>query len=221
MRWTVPRMWEGDTCIIMAGGPSMNDLIGEVVRIDGYPRVITINDSWRLAPWADVFYFYDREWYDEQVKTNRVSCGTAFRKLAETGLWVSGNEEFASHSLVRSLRLTGQRGLEINPAGLRHGSNSGYQAINLAYHLGAGRILLLGYDMRVQSPAAPGQRERTHWHDEPRAADFGQALVHTFLPHFESLVEPLAREKVEVINCTPGSALTCWPYVPLAEAVSS
>jgi len=221
MKWTAPRMWEGETCIIIAGGPSMNDMIGEVVRIDGYPRVITINDSWRLAPWADLFYFHDKEWYDQQVKANHVACGKSFREVLVSGLWVSANEYFDNHPTIQTLKNTGQQGFDPDPACIRHGSNSGYQAIHVAAHLGVSRILLLGYDMRVQAPAAPGKRERTHWHDEHRDADFKNALWQTFLPHFPTLVNPLARAGVEVVNCTPGSALTCWPYMPLAEAISS
>ena len=38
-------------------------------------------------------------------------------------------------------------GLESARDTLAHGNNSGYAAINLAVHLGAARIVLLGYDM--------------------------------------------------------------------------
>ncbi len=31
------------------------------------------------------------------------------------------------------------------------------------------------------------------------------------LPNFPTLIEPLKARGVEVVNCTPGSALTCFP----------
>jgi hypothetical protein len=41
----------------------------------------------------------------------------------------------------------------------------------------------------------------------------------TFRPALATLVDPLARARVEVLNATPNSALKCWPRVDLAEAL--
>jgi len=35
-------------------------------------------------------------------------------------------------------------------------------------------------------------------------------LREEMLPKFQSLVEPLKERSIEVVNATPGSALTCW-----------
>jgi hypothetical protein len=113
---------------------------------------------------------------------------------------------------VKTLRLTGATGLEDDPGRLRHGSNSGYQAINLAYHFGAKRIVLLGMDMHTDG--------HCHWRKrtvETTPGDFNQTLRQTMLPKFNSLVEPLREVGVEVFNATPGSALTCWPLCTLEE----
>jgi hypothetical protein len=223
MIWSVPKSWDGETAVILAGGPSLRgfDVQPLMREFDGQPltlsglRVITINDSWRIAPWADIQYFCDRDWRDTQVLVNRQSLdkSTDFARLIYKGFWVKGGADL-DHPHVRTLKFSGQLGLSDDPTALRHGSNSGYQAIGLAYLLGAKRILLLGYDMQ----AAKG--ERTHWHDEERRADFWTTVKDSMLPLFPALVEPLARAGVEVINCTPGSALKCWPYLPLEEALN-
>jgi hypothetical protein len=217
MIWRVPRSWEGETCVILAGGPSLRGFGARALlrSVEPFPRVITINDSWRLAPWADVLYFCDRKWRDFQVSANRSSVdnSTDFAKLIYSGFWVAGNEAFNDHPHVHALKLTGQRGFDNDPGCLRHGSNSGYQAIHLAAHFGAKRIVLLGYDMHVE-------KARSHWHDEQRPTNFQQLCDQSFLPHFESLKEPLAAAGIEVINATPNSALKCWPYMPLKEALN-
>src|SRR5690606_35274494 len=77
---------------------------------------------------------------------------------------------------------------------------SGGSAINLAYLFGAGRIVLLGHDMRHTG----------HWHDR---------TIRTPPDHYaERFIPPLARMAarlrvlgVRVINCTQSSALTCFP----------
>jgi hypothetical protein len=211
--WSVPRSWKGETCCILAGGPSLRGFDASVLV---GRRVIAINDSWRLCPWADVHYYCDAGWWNGQIVLNRRSLdgSVCFLDMMQVGFWVKGSlPNEADHPHARTVRFTGQQGLETVATGLRHGSNSGYAAINLAYLFGAQRILLLGFDMRTEA-------RRSHWHDEERPADFeNQVIKRSFLPHFPTLVDPLAAAGVEVINCTAGSALKCWPHVPLAEAL--
>ena len=210
MIWTVPRAWPGETVFILAGGPSLKSFDRNLLK---GRRVITINDSWRLMPWADVHYFCDARWWQQQHARERYAhSGEAFRHVAASDRWVTIAKVCESHQMVRVLKNTGQLGLEEDPAGLRTGNNSGFQAINLAYHYGVKRIVLLGYDMHVQGKVS-------HWHDEERSANFQSHCERHFLPCFQSLVRPLAEAGVEVINATPGSALTLWPHLPLEEAV--
>ena len=113
---------------------------------------------------------------------------------------------------VTILRHTGEMGFEDDPRGLRTGRNSGYQAINLAVHLGAARIVLLGYDMK---PAANGKIRwfGNHSYGGP-VPQFDQFL--RFMP---MLVEPLRARGVTVINATPDSAIACFRRAPLDQAL--
>ena len=199
--WSVPPEWTGETAVLLGGGPSIGSVNMGAIHRSG-ARVIATNDSFRLAPWADVLYFCDREWVEIRGREVRATF---------TGKYlVTLENEFAG---VKRLRNTGERGLETDPAGLRTGNNSGYQAINLAYHFGASRILLCGFEMCVRG-------DQLHHFEGIRrqdAADFDNILRDQMLPCFDTLIEPLAG--VEVINCTPGSRLTCWPCAPLSEAL--
>lgn len=100
--------------------------------------------------------------------------------------------------------ITGIQGAHAKGLGketIHFGSNSGYQAINLAYLLGAKRIFLLGYDMTHK------QGTKTHWFgDHP--PEFGRGKYEAFIPFFNSLASDLSAAGVEVINCSRITKLT-------------
>lgn len=82
---------------------------------------------------------------------------------------------------------------------LHFNSNSGAQAINYAYLLGARRICLLGYDMQ---------------HTDGKAHFFGSHPNHlaaanhvVYVQTFTQLASDLKAAGVEVINCTRETAL--------------
>jgi hypothetical protein len=198
--WMVPPEWAGETAFLIGCGPSLKGM--DLAPLADHGRVIAINDSFLLAPQADVLYFCDLKWW--KGRKEQVAERFKGRYIVTLGNMVPG---------VCSLRCTGPSGLETDPGGLRHGSNSGYQAINLAYHFGASRIVLLGYDMRVSNGDL-------HWNPRPERQDadsFQRTLQNVMLPRFQTLVAPLRDAGVEVLNCTPGSALECWPKMDLWE----
>lgn len=225
--WRVPRLWPGETLAILASGPSLTQEQASVCR--GRVRTIAINDSYLLAPWADLHYFCDAKWYDWHCKFESPAQALFGRERAMAlfhgfqGLRVTLEPTAAVRQHEPALKVLRNdsapkdgkprpEGLCREPDGLRTGRNSGFQAINLAVHCGVGRILLLGYDMRATGG-------KTHWFGEhPRPT--GAAIYgHTFLPAFASLVAPLQELGAEVVNCTPGSALTDFPRQDLADCL--
>lgn len=194
--WTVPKICPGGTVACLASGPSLTPDDVEAVR--GLDAVIVVNTTYQLAPWATGLYAADAAWWNWHKGAD--FSGLKYSVSPQAAVWG-----------VKVLRNTGPHGLELQPDGLRTGMNSGYQAINLAVHFGAARILLLGYDMQV------GQRREKHWHaDHPNKVD---ADYRKFLGAFQTIVAPLHAAGVEVLNCTRRTALTCFPLVPLADAL--
>jgi hypothetical protein len=92
------------------------------------------------------------------------------------------------------------------------GRNGGYQAMNLAVHFGAKRQLLVGFDMRAREG-------KSHWFGDHPTKSGPDIYANVMLPAFPTIVEPLKVLGVEVINCTPGSALTCFPMMSLEDAL--
>jgi hypothetical protein len=96
--------------------------------------------------------------------------------------------------------------------GARRQPNSGAGAIALGAHLGARRIVLLGYDCQKTGG-------RAHWHaDHP--GGLGNAGT---VGHWPALFRTLARELqgVDVINCSRATALDAFPRRALEEVLCS
>jgi hypothetical protein len=173
----------------------MTPRVADAVR--SIPTIV-INDTFRLAPWAALLYAADAAWW--QANTDAL----AFAGLKVTVDSVPGTEQ---------LVYTGSTGFDPNPSAIRTGSNSGYQGVHIAAQAGAARILLCGFDMTAAKGA--------HWFGPHRGglANTTPETYARFIRRFESLKVALDELGVEVVNCTPGSALTCFPMLPLDEAL--
>jgi hypothetical protein len=196
----VPKLWPESTIVCIGCGPSLTQEDVDYCR--GRARVIAVKDAWRLASWADALYACDGKYWDFYKGVPEFT-GLKFG-LTVDGRWPD----------VQALRNTGMDGLEVDPSGLRTGQNSGYQAVNLAVHLGARRIVLVGYDMqRVKG--------RAHFYGEHPPGGY----QHTASPYglfqqcFATIVEPLTALGIDLVNCSRQTALTCIPQQALSDAL--
>jgi hypothetical protein len=200
----VHRLWPGETVVILGGGSSLTP---EDVNACRGRRVIAIKEAYQLAPWADLLYAADAKWW-------------AFYKGAPTfkGMKFAIEQspdqpptDWSQWPDVHVLRQTGELGLELEPTGLRTGYNSGYQAVNLAVHLGAAQIVLLGFDCWT------GPTGDQNW--------FGYHPLHTpspyplFLHAFQSVITPLREAGVHVVNASRFTVLSAFPRLSLDEAL--
>ena len=94
-----------------------------------------------------------------------------------------------------------EKGLSRNAEAVNSGGNSGYQAINLAYHLGATRIILLGFDMHHHGG-------KSHWFgDHPKGFINGPPTK--YIAAFRS-IKP-EDYGIEILNCSRVTALDAFP----------
>jgi len=184
-------MWRGQTVAVLASGPSMSQSLAQSLR--SLP-VAVANSTYRLAPWAELLCANDAEWWWANPEA-----------LDFRGLKVCADDSLLRPE-VFSLRHTGKVGFDEDPACVRSGGNTGYTAVHIAAQAGARRILLCGFDMR------PG-----HWHDVDREA--AESQYAEWRRRFKTLAAAL-EGRVEVLNCTPGSALECFPMMTLEKAIA-
>lgn len=203
---TVPRLLpDGGTVLIMGSGPSLAQ--GDVNQARAHAdAVIAVNDAYKLAPDATVLYAADAKWWGWHkgcVATHTVGSVTY---PAFTGQFKYALSTTPFYPAVQVLRRGPQTGLTLDPARVALGLNGVYQSINVAVHLGATRILLLGVDMRGGHFFGK--------HPDNSAPPFSLCLQ-----RFETLVAPLRAAGVEILNCTPKSALKAFPCLSLDEAL--
>lgn len=186
--------------VILGGGPSLTaSQIRDVAwaRLDGRCRVIAVNDSVYLAWWADWLHAADGNWWRTHIQRVQHFKGikTTIDPTVPTA-WVSG-----------VFNPTGVIGFDKDPYCIRTGNGSGYQAIHCAMQACAKRIVLLGFDMQGD-----------HWH----SGHVGEAPTNhaeTMVKHFDTLVPTLKELKIDIVNCSPGSALWCFPRAELLSVL--
>ena len=187
--------------VCLGSGPSLTQ--EDVNACHGRARVLAIKNTIAMAPWADVLYGAGG---DANGNTWWRREGPA---LQFTGLRYTVDPEAARWASV--LRMGQMDGLSADPGVVALGHHSGYQAINLAVHLGAARIVLLGYDL--QPTGGQDHYFGAHPHGIPVPFDL-------FHRHFPSIVEPLRAAGVEVVNASRVTALTLFPRMSITEALS-
>lgn len=206
----VPRRFPASTIVCIGSGPSLTP--EDVACCQGRACVIAVNDAVRLAPWADVLYAADSDWWREYD-------GVPTFTGQKYGLKNPSRTKDHWPPDVQVLALTGFEGLSLDPsglcAGIRGGQNSGYQAIGLAVHLGASRILLLGYDLQE------GAHGRRHFFGSHPSRLHKSSPYRTMARSFEDLVDPLRSLGIAIVNCTRSTALTCFPRQALTEALQA
>lgn len=178
------------TFICIASGPSLTKEDCAQASRSGLP-IIAVNSSWLAVPDCQHIFAADYDWWNHYH--DMVS--------ASAQLW------------TQSLRARDRFNVQIFRPSDSGPFNSGQRAIQLAAHLGADRVILLGYDCTLANgahwhgrhPATmnnPVPREVGRWHDD-----------------FSSLVGLLP--SVEIINASRHTALTCFPRSTLEAALNA
>lgn len=190
--WAVPKLWPGRTVAVLASGPSMTPAAAAAVA--GLPRIV-VNNTFRLAADADILYAADAAWWEQHPDAH------AFGGLKVSCEPVRGVEQIGR---------AGRIGYVDDAAAVHTFGNSGAQAIQIAAKAGAARILLLGFDFRGN-----------HWHGmhpHPLRNTLPE-LFPAWAHGMRVLAAELQRRGVEVLNCTPHSALDCFARAELAEVL--
>lgn len=220
----VSRAWEKKTVVCIAGGPSLDEAqlsaIREAREADRV-RVIVVNDAYLVAPWADVLYFADSPWAQKHraglqrswpwTSFTEEQVRDAFASFAGQKVTIKHADTFDGAG-VFVLDNLGPDGISEKDHGICTGSNSGYQALNIAVLSGGTPILLVAYDMRYHG-------KRTHSHNG-HAVKMPESTYFGYARHFSTMQVQLAKLRVKVVNCTPNSAIPTFDRGDLVECLA-
>lgn len=171
-------------------------------------RCIAVNNAYRIASWSEFVWFADMKWWDwhsEELLASRLPIATCCE-----------HPKVLKHPSVSKLRLYARDsehryGISEKKGFVAFNSSSGASAINLAYHMGARKVVLLGFDMR----RVHGEK---NWHsDHKEQKNFSPFSRH--MKAFGPIGQDAKRLGIEIVNCTPNSAIEEFPIISLEEAL--
>ena len=187
-------MWpEAGRVIVAASGPSILALTPEQVTGSG-ATVIAVNGAIDWLKRADYWFTLDPSQVNTVRARHRVPGCRYVMALSSLHRCPDG--------VTRLRRLEGKQfgkarapgGLADEPDAINTG-NSGFGALNLAYHMRPRKALLLGVDAKQERRVDGGM---------PRKLDHLPGLFATAVPQLEAA-------GVEVVNGSPFSAVECFP----------
>jgi hypothetical protein len=198
MTWAAPKLWNGETVVILGGGPSLTK--AQIESAKRFKRIAT-NNAFLLDLDSEVMCWGDTAWYINNRATFKPHKG-----LKVTWRHASQYPGLDIKTMLHQKKMP--PAISLNPCTIA-GSNTGHGAINLAVHFGANRIILLGFDMHYKNGF--------NWHKNHKEHALIARYNKVFIPQLEMAAKELETMGIEVLNCTPGSALDCFPFANIEE----
>ena len=193
--------WTGKTALIAGSGPSQDS--NDLHYAKGKCRVVVLNSTWKLAPWADMLYACDQHWWQlHGPKPGHFK-----------GLRVIGKGEF--DGCVTAHCIPGGLIMIWDGHSIGGGWNSGFQALNLLALWRVSRVILTGMDCQAE-PSKP------HWHGkytDGKCSNPEQRHFDKWIRAFTMAVPALEDRGVEVLNASRETALEAFPRVQLRDVL--
>lgn len=168
-----------------------------------------------MAPDAKLLYGCNHEWwahYWDDVKD--LPCEK----------WTTSTIAASAHG-INWIAERHAPGLSMDPDVIHHGHGSGYSLVSMAHRAGADRIVLLGYDLKYAPDYDPANRDvgsspRHFFGEYPPGMQHWPSVKVKDGVHVE--LRDLYREikeqnVVEVVNCSPGTAMDSIPIRNIAD----
>lgn len=223
-------IYKGETAVLVATGPSLTDEQLNLVKEQhdkGNIRVMTLNNVYERVPYTDVHLSCDAPWWRWYYPRREDLRALACPKFT---WWPDLAEKFNLDYIFA----TEKPGLSRDPkiVHINHGSSP--MCINLAMHYGFKRLLLLGHDMKFApdynpQKKDPGSTPRHYFGEYPgplqhwpsvKVGRFEPGVIDGLIEAYDAMIPDLKDAGMEVINVTPGSALTSFPMSTLEDEFS-
>ena len=204
----IEEIWPDSTVYILGGGPSLGNMPLALLR--GH-RVLGVNQAFTLDN-VPVTYSGDRRWYHWNVDKLRSYQGILYTSYPS----FVPNPKYKPINVGRISRY----GIsDKSRSSVCWNGNSGASAINVAYWLGAKRVVLLGFDMGRQG-------RKWNWHteyptypaiDPVTGRGRGKSPYRQFMKCWDAVARDAKKLGIEILNATPAGNLNKFPRVKLED----
>jgi len=216
----------GETAILVCTGPSVKEQVKEIrnAKAGKRCRIITVNNAYELFPFADAHISCNYDWWEYYWPKSAILREMACPKYT----WY---KHIADRYGIQYVKAVVKDGLSIDPQIIHINHGSGPMGINLALHLGVKKLLLVGHDMKF-APDYNGARRKAGSTDRHFFGEYPKELQHWpsvkvgkskpgvmdgLIEAYDKMVPQLPSLGMEIINCTPGTALNSFPKSTLEE----
>lgn len=203
--WTPGRIWHNEIVCIIGGGPALKTEEGRAAleRTKQGCRTIAINNAYRRdkdtsfvgAPWADMLFFTDCQWWRWNFQHVRTHWPKNRFLVTSTSDTAHATDEEAGRKMQRMWRDRNDWSKDIRCV---FGYDGGTQCVNLAAHLGAKRIVLLGIDLQG-GPKGEAQYHKLHLRPTVQVN-----YKTKFIPTMIEAVKRCKEQGIEIVRGTPG-----------------
>lgn len=210
-RWDPTQMWKDEDVYIIGGGDSLKMFDWDLIR---GRKTIGCNSAYILGvEIVKIVIFGDFMWWKNIGERGGTFKGKVVPGTSSYGGLVVGCcPRLHDDPCPWLLKMDRHDRQGLDKTKLGFNGNTGSLAISLALILGARRVLLLGFDMKM------GPNNNPNWHDVRYEAANAQSY-----PHFCRELKYVARDLpllypgVEIWNVTDDSNLECFPKVAIKE----
>ncbi len=190
---------KGETLFLIGGGPSLKKVDLEPLQ-KIQDRVIVCNNAYKLFPYAFNSHHADYIWWD----WHKDVYFDIYKGPNPTTHGIGAGSRNAYPEQMRRFRKPdGKGGGQLSDNfPIVYGFCAGMHIINIAYILGASRLILLGYDLKA------GAEGETQWHNEHQRETTTVHWTKTMLPEFDYVARHFEETgAVKVFNANPDSAI--------------
>lgn len=196
---------------VIASGPSLMREDCETLRRI-CDEVIAINDSYKLCPDAEHLYACDFRWWKHHIAdVARDFDGHLWTANYGPGIgsnWCEKDKRPEAWGIECLEVDVDGTGICTKPGKINGGRNSGFQAINLAYHLGATETILIGYDWGHTNGKAH------FFGDHPKELNRGCGNQ---FEAWGAYMERIDQTRHRILNASRVTNLHAFPWVSLEE----
>ena len=225
----VEPIWAEKTGVLIATGPSLSESQLSMIR-DAHTadrcRVFTINNTYQVYPETDVHLSCDGPWWRWYWND------PVLRKMSEYVEMWTWYPDFAEEFGINYIKAIVEDGLSYDPGIVHINHGSGPMMMNLAMHYGINKLVLVGHDMKFAEdykPAKcdPGSTPRHYFGEYPKplqhwpSVKVRQGVLDGLIEAYTKINAQIVRDKlsIDVVNCTPDSALTMFRQSDLEKEI--
>lgn len=207
MEWTTIKQRPHKVAII-ASGTSLNKEDFSTFQ-KGHGLVICVNESWRKYPNPDLVVTIDTVKLEPRFKPCPHQAIACVPEDFELKIPNQFGRTLPDHPFMYVKRKQGVGFCEDEDS-VNGGENSGFGAMNIAYHMQPALLFLFGIDLVNMG---------THCHSHSDRRRQSTKLLKRLPGNFAAAEHQLAERGIEVYNGSPISKLTGWPKMEVREAI--